>query len=1402
MRTRLVAAVVVFGLVFGSAAAEAHGPIPDERPGQAESSLGGEVSEAKSAVALAKASGERVEVMGQRTETRQVFARPDGTFMMELSARVERVRSGDGWVAPDTTLRPGSNGTVTPGATVESLAFSGGGSDTPLVRLAKGDRRIELTWPGVLPSPTLRGDTAAYAEVLPGVDLRLTAKVQGFSAVLVVKSRQAASDPRLARIELGLATAGLTVAGEEHGGLTAKDPSGAVVFASPAAQMGDSPVDGSTEQRRAEGRVRLTSGRLTIAPDQRLLKDPSVTYPIVIDPLRVSALNSGLCPAPGPNCEAPNVGWLKVFSGKAEDEYWNGGGDDSLAKVGQCYDREGGCNGIGYSRSYWQFDITGLRGADIQRAEFNLHAVWSPSCQARTFQVWHTNPVGPATNFANQPPQHTWRGPLAEPSGAWGRSACPANWVGVDVKGALEERLTESSSSVTFLVKAADEGDDIAWRKFDTARMIAYYNWPPGIPSDRWANVGQGPSLGCADDPAKAFASSSQLTLHATPIDFDEQNLSAQFEWATWGGPALGSATTAAQPKGNSHATKIPADVFPHGSKVRWRVRAHDGVRWGDWSPYCAVTVDTQAPGRPGLSSADYPDSGFNGYAGKTGAFTATAADPDVIGFQWSMNFQDLPLVDVNSPSFVPAVDGRATIYATPTKEGRNDLYVRAVDSALNVSPMYQKPDGNGGWVPGGYGFLVGSEVPPPVGHWPLDGHYPAAVALDASDRGRHGTVTGLHPASGAAWTGGRVGDALRFDGATGYVGTTGGPAVDTSRTYSVSAWARLDRVGGFPTVVSEDGKQTAAFQVQATSDGRWGFAMFGDDINGGGPRHDRVVSTNPARIGVWTHLVGTYDSGSDQMRLYVNGSLAGSGTHRDAWAASGPLTIGQSMWNGQPSDYWPGAIDDVRVWDRLLTDVEIQRLAGWPAHEEAFYPLDEGQGTAAVDASGNLRNATLANGARWVTGEVGTGALEFDGVDDAATAAGPVVRTDGSFTVTARVRATFDAASRTAVSQDGDRKSGFSLQYRGDTGRWVFAMAEQDNDTADLVKAEGSVVPYEQEWTHLAGVYDQPARQLRLYVNGAQVGTAPYPGEPWHAAGSLAIGRGKLQGQLTSHWLGAVDDVHVYQGVRTITEIRADHRNPVTNRPTLYAGQLSRYADSDGRHYVTSVTPPRNAYLEASLGLLAPEGAAGTRPLYSCWYGGGQFVSVHQDCEGGNHKLLGEIGRVYAGRPSGMPTLEVFRCLVEKSGDHFASNSADCEGHRNEGSLGFTRAYRYLGRFVREHAPRDRLTSTTLTIVPGGYRADRPQGIVAGSWEPGTVSLYSCYDGFDEFLSTDQGCGGQTLRWWIGNIWSQPPAYAQATAQLFSCRVTASGERFASLDETCEGETKLGSFGHVITRL
>ena len=194
------------------------------------------------------------------------------------------------------------------------------------------------------------------------------------------------------------------------------------------------------------------------------------------------------------------------------------------------------------------------------------------------------------------------------------------------------------------------------------------------------------------------------------------------------------------------------------------------------------------------------------------------------------------------------------------------------------------------------------------VGAWELDG-----VSDDASG---HGHSVALQ--NGPMWTDGHVGQALEFNGVNQWA-DTGASILDTTTDYSVAAWVRLDHTGRFASAVSQDRSDGVSefFLQYSAQDNRLAFST--PTIRALGPI---------PQPGVWYHMVGVYDSVKSQIRLYVNGQLAGAAPYCPGRAAVGHTVIGRALYNGAQVDFWPGALDQVHVYDRALTAAEIDQLS------------------------------------------------------------------------------------------------------------------------------------------------------------------------------------------------------------------------------------------------------------------------------------------------------------------------------------------------------------------------------------------------------------------------------------------------------------------------------------------
>ncbi|MCF3135572.1 LamG domain-containing protein [Streptomyces olivochromogenes] len=160
-------------------------------------------------------------------------------------------------------------------------------------------------------------------------------------------------------------------------------------------------------------------------------------------------------------------------------------------------------------------------------------------------------------------------------------------------------------------------------------------------------------------------------------------------------------------------------------------------------------------------------------------------------------------------------------------------------------------------------------------------------------------------------------GNALNLSGTTGY-GSTTGPALDTSKSFTVSAWVKLNSLTANSTFLSQNGTTNNGFQLYYSSGAQvWAFGRHSTDASGA---VWRAAYGSKAATGKWTHLVGIYDASTKEIRLYVDGKLTAT---RDwtytPWNATGPLQIGRKLSSGTYGEYTNGAISDVRVYPFAL---------------------------------------------------------------------------------------------------------------------------------------------------------------------------------------------------------------------------------------------------------------------------------------------------------------------------------------------------------------------------------------------------------------------------------------------------------------------------------------------------
>lgn len=212
------------------------------------------------------------------------------------------------------------------------------------------------------------------------------------------------------------------------------------------------------------------------------------------------------------------------------------------------------------------------------------------------------------------------------------------------------------------------------------------------------------------------------------------------------------------------------------------------------------------------------------------------------------------------------------------------------------------------------------------VGHWAFDDGQ-GAVATDGSPRRQHGKVVG------AAWTPGRFGGGLRFDGVDSHVELPSSPALDDlqERDYTLSAWFKPE---GVPA--GKDDQNDAGYGLLIKKGHHAGLSYRSGEAHFHHWYETECVgatAVGPWPLGTFRHVAATYGVRTGQMQVYLDGRPAGGGVGKPGQAArefgAEPWRVGIA-WPGASEWRWAakGVIDEVRIYDRVLSLWEVRALA------------------------------------------------------------------------------------------------------------------------------------------------------------------------------------------------------------------------------------------------------------------------------------------------------------------------------------------------------------------------------------------------------------------------------------------------------------------------------------------
>src|SRR5258705_161725 len=269
------------------------------------------------------------------------------------------------------------------------------------------------------------------------------------------------------------------------------------------------------------------------------------------------------------------------------------------------------------------------------------------------------------------------------------------------------------------------------------------------------------------------------------------------------------------------------------------------------------------------------------------------------------------------------AATSRAGIVGYRTVAAAGFAVVAAVASFVNPSPARAQVPG----LVAAYAFNEGS----------------GTTVADVSGNNNNGTI------SAATWTtAGKFGSALVFNGTSAQVTVPNATSLQLTTGMTLEVWVfPTGSLAGWRAVLD---KNVDGYYLMASSDPNNRPAVGGTWTGG---NQNRAAPT-ALGLNVWTHLAATFDGAT--VRLYVNGVQVASQAQTAPLATTtGTLQIGGDSY---PNEFFAGRIDEVRIYNRALTQAEIQSdmatpVGGTPPPPDTTAPsAPAGLGATAASAT------------------------------------------------------------------------------------------------------------------------------------------------------------------------------------------------------------------------------------------------------------------------------------------------------------------------------------------------------------------------------------------------------------------------------------------------------------------
>ncbi|MFC7614429.1 hypothetical protein ACFQV2_13760 [Actinokineospora soli] len=324
------------------------------------------------------------------------------------------------------------------------------------------------------------------------------------------------------------------------------------------------------------------------------------------------------------------------------------------------------------SKSYFSFDLARFAGKRIVGAAIVGVETHVNDCdKPRSTELWVTKQVGTWT-WAEQPREK------AKIPGGVGLG-CQWDYVEWDAAEAVRQAVAGGQLTVAMRITEQHQDDPAYGRRYSNRlKLFVQYNSAPNTPTGLAVSGKQ-----CGGEPVWVAKSWEGTRLSALTSDPDESAGTPDIRFAWWPQDAPERRTEVVAPlrSGSFGSIHLP-DTLTDGGTYAFAARSEDGMDVSAWSETCLFTTDFTRPGKPAVSSEDFPTDidPAKSFQGVPGEFTFTAAgNADVVAYRWGEGFAQGTVA-------AESIGGPATVTFTPGDYGYTRIVVNAVDRAGNHS--------------------------------------------------------------------------------------------------------------------------------------------------------------------------------------------------------------------------------------------------------------------------------------------------------------------------------------------------------------------------------------------------------------------------------------------------------------------------------------------------------------------------------------------------------------------------------------------------------------------------------------------------------------------------------------------------------------------------------------------